>query len=41
MVDIERTFEIAMDALCPPADSGVTKLSGGEKACCAFVVAAA
>jgi len=30
--DIERTLEIAMDALrCPPADSGVTKLSGGEK----------
>jgi len=30
--DIERTLEIAMDALrCPPANSGVTKLSGGEK----------
>lgn len=30
--DIERTLDIAMDALrCPPADSGVTKLSGGEK----------
>jgi ATP-binding cassette ChvD family protein len=30
--DIERTVQIAMDALrCPPADSDVTKLSGGEK----------
>jgi sulfate-transporting ATPase len=30
--DIERTLEIAMDALrCPPADSDVTKLSGGER----------
>lgn len=30
--DIERTIEIAMDALrCPPADADVTKLSGGEK----------
>ena len=30
--DIERTVEIAMDALrCPPADADVTKLSGGEK----------
>lgn len=30
--DFERTIEIAMDALrCPPADSDVTKLSGGEK----------
>ncbi len=30
--DIERTLDIAMDALrCPPADSGVTKLSGGER----------
>lgn len=31
--DIERTIEIAMDALrCPPADADVTKLSGGENA---------
>ena len=30
--DIERTLEIAMDALqCPPADSSVENLSGGEK----------
>lgn len=30
--ELERTIEIAMDALrCPPADAGVTKLSGGEK----------
>ena len=30
--DIERTLEIAMDALqCPPADSPVENLSGGEK----------
>ena len=30
--DIERTVEIAMDALrCPPADADVAKLSGGEK----------
>ena len=30
--ELERTIEIAMDALrCPPADSDVTKLSGGEK----------
>ena len=30
--DIERTIQIAMDALrCPPADANVTKLSGGEK----------
>ena len=30
--DIERNIQIAMDALrCPPADSDVTKLSGGEK----------
>lgn len=30
--DLERTVEIAMDALrCPPADADVTKLSGGEK----------
>ncbi len=30
--DIERTVQIAMDALrCPPADTDVTKLSGGEK----------
>ncbi len=30
--DIERTVEIAMDALrCPPKDADVTKLSGGEK----------
>jgi ATPase subunit of ABC transporter with duplicated ATPase domains len=30
--DVERTVEIAMDALrCPPADADVTKLSGGEK----------
>ena len=30
--EIERTIEIAMDALrCPPADADVTKLSGGEK----------
>lgn len=30
--DLEREVEIAMDALrCPPKDSGVTKLSGGEK----------
>ncbi len=30
--DLERTIEIAMDALrCPDAESDVTKLSGGEK----------
>ncbi len=30
--DLERTIEIAMDALrCPPSDADVTKLSGGEK----------
>jgi energy-dependent translational throttle protein EttA len=30
--DIERTLEIAMDALrLPPPDAGVTKLSGGER----------
>lgn len=30
--DIQRTVEIAMDALrCPPGDSDVTKLSGGER----------
>lgn len=30
--DLERTIEIAMDALrCPPADADVSKLSGGEK----------
>ncbi len=30
--DLDRTIEIAMDALrCPPADSGVENLSGGEK----------
>ena len=30
--DLQRTCEIAMDALrCPPADSEVTKLSGGER----------
>ncbi|MCW8836151.1 MAG: energy-dependent translational throttle protein EttA [Rhodospirillales bacterium] len=30
--DLERTIEIAMDALrCPPADADVAKLSGGEK----------
>jgi energy-dependent translational throttle protein EttA len=30
--DLSRTVEIAMDALrCPPADSPVDKLSGGEK----------
>jgi len=30
--NIERTVEIAMDALrCPPGDSAVTNLSGGEK----------
>lgn len=30
--NIDRTLEIAMDALhCPPADSGVENLSGGEK----------
>ena len=30
--DIERTVQIAMDALrCPPADADVTKLSGGKK----------
>jgi ATP-binding cassette ChvD family protein len=29
---LDNTIEIAMDALrCPPAESGVTKLSGGEK----------
>lgn len=30
--DLERTIEIAMDALrCPPADADVTRLSGGER----------
>ncbi len=30
--ELERTIEIAMDALrCPPAESEVTKLSGGER----------
>ena len=30
--DLERTVEIAMDALrCPPKDADVSKLSGGEK----------
>jgi len=30
--DLERTLEIAMDALrCPPADASVENLSGGEK----------
>jgi ATP-binding cassette ChvD family protein len=30
--DLERTVEIAMDALrCPPGESDVTKLSGGER----------
>jgi ATP-binding cassette ChvD family protein len=30
--DLDRTLEIAMDALrCPPPDSAVTHLSGGEK----------
>ena len=30
--DIDSRIEMAMDALrCPPDDSGVTKLSGGEK----------
>ena len=30
--DLERTIDIAMDALrCPPADSPVEKLSGGER----------
>ncbi len=30
--ELDRTLEIAMDALrCPPGDSEVTKLSGGEK----------
>jgi ATP-binding cassette ChvD family protein len=30
--ELERTIDMAMDALrCPPKDSGVTKLSGGEK----------
>jgi ATP-binding cassette ChvD family protein len=30
--EIDRTVDIAMDALrCPPADSDVTKLSGGER----------
>lgn len=30
--DLERTIEIAMDALrCPPGDADVSKLSGGEK----------
>jgi sulfate-transporting ATPase len=30
--DLDRTVEIAMDALrCPPGDSGVENLSGGEK----------
>lgn len=30
--ELERTIEMAMDALrCPPKESGVTKLSGGEK----------
>lgn len=30
--ELDRTIKIAMDALrCPPGDSGVTNLSGGEK----------
>lgn len=30
--ELERTIEMAMDALrCPPKDSGVSQLSGGEK----------
>jgi ATPase subunit of ABC transporter with duplicated ATPase domains len=30
--DLDRTVEIAMDALrCPPGDSAVTNLSGGER----------
>ena len=30
--DLERTVEIAMDALrCPPGDADVTKISGGER----------
>ncbi|MBV8337747.1 MAG: energy-dependent translational throttle protein EttA [Alphaproteobacteria bacterium] len=30
--ELDRTIEIAMDALrCPPGDSGVTTLSGGER----------
>ena len=30
--DLERTVEVAMDALrCPPGDADVTKLSGGER----------
>lgn len=30
--DLERTIQIALDALrCPPAETDVTKLSGGEK----------
>jgi ATPase subunit of ABC transporter with duplicated ATPase domains len=30
--ELDRTIEIALDALrCPPADSDVSKLSGGEK----------
>jgi sulfate-transporting ATPase len=30
--ELDRTIEVAMDALnCPPGDSAVTKLSGGEK----------
>jgi sulfate-transporting ATPase len=30
--DLERTVEVAMDALrCPPGDAEVTKLSGGER----------
>ena len=30
--ELERTIEVAMDALrCPPGDSDVTKLSGGER----------
>jgi sulfate-transporting ATPase len=30
--DLDRTLDIAMDALrCPPADSGVENLSGGER----------
>ncbi len=30
--DVDRTLEIAMDALrCPPGESGVVQLSGGEK----------
>lgn len=30
--DLERTLDVAMDALrCPPSDSDVTTLSGGEK----------